>query len=451
MLTQKTSQPFGRETPRVTNRDALAGVGRISRAIAKDTFQTGIGTRKLGCDGIPVVTLQNGVACDAGTAGVPVNALRANGKTIALPGLLGIGSAGGAGAIMVTVDSGLAIVPPHIASLFAGLESDGSSFGLFYSTAGAAFVNGTYGGAVSVVGIAIHPTTPAVMYAACGAAGVLKSIDSGATWTAVNTGLAGQVVNCITIDPTNTVQILIGCGAGPAGLGGVLASSDGGASWAVRSTGMSDPFGVPGYGVNVWCLAWSSDGILFAGGNSGRVYISSDVGASWGAGITGTGWPVRGLAVVQSGSLTLYAAVDGSGSNTGVYASYSSGGSWTRIWASLDSLYLQAYSVAVDPTDPLVIYAGVGSGGYSTCGIYKTTNGGTSWTLVLDLTAVSSTCHINCLLIDPASHLTIYAGESGHGDGVYKSTNGGSTWTQINSGFPTGVFHEKRVSALAIG
>jgi len=40
---------------------------------------------------------------------------------------------------------------------------------------------------------------------------------------------------------------------------------------------------------------------------------------------------------------------------------------------------------------------------------------------------------VECLAIDPASHLTVYAGTLG---GVYKSADGGGSWTAINNGLP---------------
>lgn len=82
--------------------------------------------------------------------------------------------------------------------------------------------------------------------------------------------------------------------------------------------------------------------------------------------------------------------------------------------------------IAFDPTNASVIYVGSAGGG-----VWKTTNGGTSWTPLTDLAANTGTSSI---LVDPASPNTIYLA-TGDGDardspslGVLKSTDGGATW-----------------------
>ena len=77
----------------------------------------------------------------------------------------------------------------------------------------------------------------------------------------------------------------------------------------------------------------------------------------------------------------------------------------------------------VDPAVPATLYASTSSG------IYKTTNGGDSWTRVL-------VGFLFTVAIDPASPATLYAGgESGR---VFKSTNGGGTWTSGVTSLPAG-------------
>jgi photosystem II stability/assembly factor-like uncharacterized protein len=92
------------------------------------------------------------------------------------------------------------------------------------------------------------------------------------------------------------------------------------------------------------------------------------------------------------------------------------------------------YALAIDPATPQTIYAGTGSG------VYTSTNGGTTWN------AMSSglpTTLVSTLAIDPATPQTIYAGTVG--DGVFKSTNGGTSWAAVNSGVSS-----TNPSALAI-
>ncbi len=73
-----------------------------------------------------------------------------------------------------------------------------------------------------------------------------------------------------------------------------------------------------------------------------------------------------------------------------------------------------SYSLAIDPTNSQVVYAGTSSG------IFKSTNGGSSWTAVN--TGLTNTS-VRCLVIDPTNSQVVYAG-TGDG-GIFKTVTGG--------------------------
>ena len=87
--------------------------------------------------------------------------------------------------------------------------------------------------------------------------------------------------------------------------------------------------------------------------------------------------------------------------------------------------------VAVDPNNQNTMYAGAATGG-----VWKTSNGGSTWTPITDQFAGLG---VTDILIDPTNTNTIYVatgdedGANIAGIGVFKSTNGGNSWT------PTGL------------
>ncbi len=91
-------------------------------------------------------------------------------------------------------------------------------------------------------------------------------------------------------------------------------------------------------------------------------------------------------------------------------------------------------AIAIDPTTTTtssqVVYLGGATGG-----VWKSTDGGSSWNTIFDQ---NNSLAIGGIAIAPSSNTTIYvgtgelnfSGDSYYGAGVYKSTDGGGTWTQ---------------------
>lgn len=101
-------------------------------------------------------------------------------------------------------------------------------------------------------------------------------------------------------------------------------------------------------------------------------------------------------------------------------------------------------TIAVHPDDPNIIYFGTSSGG-----IFKSTDGGTSWNSIFDDFAYMA---IGTIVLDPLNPDVVYAGTGdpnigGYpfiGNGIYKSTNAGNTWTHL------GLSEQRIISRIAI-
>jgi hypothetical protein len=118
---------------------------------------------------------------------------------------------------------------------------------------------------------------------------------------------------------------------------------------------------------------------------------------------------------------------EGGGSFTSVSGGL--GGSWQHLGPG--DIGGRTRSLVINPGDPSIMWA-AGVGG----GIWKTTDGGASWTPKGDLL---QNIAISTLIQDPRNANTLYAGtgegyynlDALRGAGIFKSTDGGETWNQL--------------------
>jgi len=130
----------------------------------------------------------------------------------------------------------------------------------------------------------------------------------------------------------------------------------------------------------------------------------------------------------------------------GVWKSTSAGTTWVPVFDSVkDASSVGAIEAA--PSDPKVIYVGMGDmvagGGISRGnGVYKSTDAGATWRHI----GLEKTDHIPSILVDPHdSNLVMVAAQGStnvksEARGLYRSTDGGATWTKtLNIDDETGV------------
>lgn len=111
------------------------------------------------------------------------------------------------------------------------------------------------------------------------------------------------------------------------------------------------------------------------------------------------------------------------GNNSGLYKSTDAGLSFSELpYDAAPTSFANVNAITVDKTAANIIYVG-GTGGLG-AGIYKSINGGTSWTLLKSGT-------VNTIVIDPLTATTIYLGTT---SGAYKSSDSGTTWNVTNPG-----------------
>lgn len=213
---------------------------------------------------------------------------------------------------------------------------------------------------------------------------------------------------------------------------GLMLSQDDGATWywvceeAIGYSGQYDP----DYSV-------AADGRIFATTFFG-LRVSQDGGCTWNT-VAGP-WGDAFIADVEIGSDGRVWAIASALEDNGVYYSDNDGDTWTRSGLEHAGAYWGTIRIAPSSTQRLYVsgFEVPEGGGDPIARIYRSNNGGTSWTELpttdftfgvqvrVNLSAVSPTNPDVVLGVVPASVGTDFIG-----DALYRTTDGGQTWTQV--------------------
>jgi photosystem II stability/assembly factor-like uncharacterized protein len=277
--------------------------------------------------------------------------------------------------------------------------------------------------------------------------GVGLSTDRGRTWVAT-TGFSSWEINEFTWDPVQPNVVWVGTLSGP------YKSMDGGRTWQPKRSGMPTgdyPYSAPIQKVLI--DASEPRHMLAFGGNQrelkeggvgalhyGLVYESTDAGDSWRT-VASLGDDLN-ILDVASGSQDLrllYAAVLG----RGIYKSTDGGRGWTPVTNGLPHLTVQG--VAIDPDHPNDVWAALdhdrnptSSGVYAPGGIYRTRDGGATWTRASrglpQISSSAPTRATSMYSVHRAADGTLYTADQAYSNqGRFKSIDGGETWLSVSS------------------
>ena len=329
------------------------------------------------------------------------------------------------------------------------------------------------GGPLGGVGydIRMRPGEPDTMYVTDAYTGVSISRDGGRTWQRSSRGIINRSgssgdaipIFSLTIDPKDPDTIWIGT----QNQRGIYKSTDGGRNWVLKDRGIAEGNGlsIRGFGIdprdsNVVYAAGQVGSISWAGqilkGRSfdrsrGVVYKTTDGGENWrrvwqGEALARYVWidPRRPDTVyVSTGFWDVESANTeaerGEPGGLGVLKSADGGESWTVLGRQNGLLGLYVGSLAMDPSNPDRLLAGVGSNAWKDySGVYLSQDGGDTWarTLAKKFPGASGP-----VAQEDAS--MIYSVEFASGDPsvayavttatFYRSTDGGRTWS-VTSG-----------------
>jgi hypothetical protein len=187
----------------------------------------------------------------------------------------------------------------------------------------------------------------------------------------------------------------------------------------------------------------TNENVLYLGGASGGVWRTTNGGTSWTPVLDSAGTLTIGAITVQptNGNVVWVGTGERQSScsryfGLGLFRSIDGGATFqARNGSGTTALQLSYVgSIAVHPTNGQeLLVSGEGfcqaDGTKAAGGVFRSTNGGASWTRVLSGSGSDVIYH-------PTTPNVVYAAMSN--DGVYKSTNSGQTWTLSSSGMVTG-------------
>ncbi len=198
--------------------------------------------------------------------------------------------------------------------------------------------------------------------------------------------------------------------------------------------------------------------VAYVGAASGGIFKTTDGGVSWtpifdqqdNSSIGALAIAPSDNAVVWAGTGESFLIRPAHAIGNGVYKSVDSGRTWVNMGLQPTA---RISRVIIDPHNSNVVYvAALGNTNtpQQERGVYKTTDGGKSWTRVL---FVDENTGCSDLSIDPQHPDTLYAAmwqidiktwklsSGGPGSGIYKTTDGGATWKPLRNGLPGGPDH----------
>ncbi len=296
----------------------------------------------------------------------------------------------------------------------------------------------------------VDPSNPNVLYLATGdcdggdtpSIGVLKSTDGGVTWNA--TGLSFSDAQYVSIYKlilhSTNANILFAATSN-----GIYKTTNAGQSWTLTLSSstiydMAQKSGTP---------------TTYFASSASSVYISTDEGVTWTvrSTITGSGRTSIAITPANPDFVGVLATKSSDYSFLGFYSSTDGGLNYTLRSSTPNILGWESngsggsgqgwydLSLAIDPTNANTIYVG----GINT---WKSTNGGTSWainTMWYPETQAVPAVHADKHDLAFQNNSTLFQCNDG---GIYKTTNGGSSWTDLSNGMTISQIYRIGVSQL---
>jgi photosystem II stability/assembly factor-like uncharacterized protein len=245
--------------------------------------------------------------------------------------------------------------------------------------------------------LAMHPQNEQVIYAGYSRGGIFKTTNGGANWAPIFDGQNSLSISHIALNPSNPDEIFVGTGDLNIGShysigNGIWKSPDGGETW--ESLGLEET------GIISRIIVHPSNGNIVYAASMGKpsekntsrgLYKSTDGGTTWSQSLfVADSAGIIDLVMDPFNTNTLYAASwnrmrtnsvnFGTGPNASIYKTTDGGGTWTKLTNGLPSGNFARIGLAISAQTQGLLFTSYVGTNFQLSEVYKTTNGGTIWT-----------------------------------------------------------------------
>ena len=275
-----------------------------------------------------------------------------------------------------------------------------------------------------VADFAVDPRDPAVWYIGIASGGVWKSTNHGLDWAPIFDDQGAYSIGVVEVDPNGPDTVWVGTGENAsqrsAGYGdGVYKSTDGGRTWRNMGLRQSEKIGrilIHPRDSNVVYVA--SQGPLWAPGGDRGLFKTTDGGETWKAVLTvseDTG--VTDLAMDPRDPDVIYAAsyqrrrhvgqLVAGGPESNIYKTTDGGASWTPIMEGLPEVDRGRIALAVPAQKPDTVYALV-TAAKKQSGFFRSDDRGATWQKMSDYVVVDPQ-YYGEIYVDPSNPERVFA------------------------------------------